>query len=71
MEIISNKEQEFKTNDISILKLLGVYEVDKIKEMKMFFHRLPNLTKRCFWFYLHYLWFYPGHYPKKVQPSQA
>ena len=42
MEIISNKEQEFKTNDISILKLLGLYEVDKIKEMNMFFHRLPN-----------------------------
>ena len=42
MEIISNKKQEVKTNDISILKLLGLYEVDKIKEMKMFFHRLPN-----------------------------
>ena len=42
MESISKKEQEFKTNDISIHKLLGSYEVDKIKEMKIFFHRLPN-----------------------------
>ena len=35
MELISNKEKALKTNDIDIHRLLGLYELDKVKEIKI------------------------------------
>ena len=36
-EIICDREKEKNPNDINILKLLGLYKLDKIKQMKIFF----------------------------------
>ena len=47
MELISDKEKKIKAIDIDIHKLLDLYELDKTKDITIFFHRLKQKTKLC------------------------